>query len=284
MSKENNKNKVATYETKASKKSYIVIILCVVIAIAAIATGLLIWNNNNKKEEANKDEQKSSQTVENKNDKESDVNKEKKDMNNNEEIINPVVTMKIKDYGTVKIELYPNVAPNTVKNFISLINEKYYNGLTFHRIIDGFMIQGGDKAGTGSGETDFTIPGEFAINKFNNNLKHTKGVISMARADYSNVGKPTEGYNSASTQFFIMLEDNRNLDGLYASFGKVTEGMEIIEKIGKVETDANDKPKKAVIIETITVDTFGKDYGEPERLEPFDINAYVNELRRQSLL
>lgn len=277
MSKE---NKAVTYETKANKKNYIIIILCIVIAIAVIATGLIIWNN--KKEETNKAEQKSSQTVENKDDKENDINnnesKEKEDMNNNEEIINPVVTMKIKDYGTVKIELYPNVAPNTVKNFISLINEKYYDGLTFHRIIDGFMIQGGDKAGTGSGETDFTIPGEFAINKFNNNLKHTKGVISMARADYAQWGKPTEGYNSAATQFFIMLEDTTSLDGLYASFGKVTEGMDIIEKIGKVSTDANDRPKKAVIIESITVDTFGKDYGEPERLEPFDITSYVNQL------
>lgn len=278
MSKENNTNKAVTYETKASKKSYIVIILCVVIAIAVIVTGLLIWNNNNKKEEANKDEQKSSQMVENKDNKENDENKEKEDMNNNEEIINPVVTMKIKDYGTVKIELYPNVAPNTVKNFISLINEKYYNGLTFHRIIDGFMIQGGDKAGTGSGETDFTIPGEFLANNYRNNLKHTKGVISMARADYTGYGKTTEGYNSAATQFFIMLEDIESLDGLYASFGKVTEGMEIIEKIGKVQTDANDKPKKAVIMESVTVDTFGKDYGEPERLEPFDIRAYVNQL------
>lgn len=279
MSKE---NKTVTYETKASKKSYIVIILCVVIAIAVIATGLVIWNN--KKEEVNKDEQISSQKVENKDNKENNANKENEDMNNNEEIINPVVTMKIKDYGTVKIELYPNVAPNTVKNFISLINEKYYDGLTFHRIIDGFMIQGGDKTGSSSGETDFTIQGEFSINKFNNNLTHAKGVISMARADYTAYGKATEGYNSAATQFFIMLEDNRNLDGLYAAFGKVTEGIEIIEKIGKVQTDANDKPITDVVMESVTVDTFGKDYGEPERLEPFDIMAYINELRRQGYL
>lgn len=269
MNKYNNTNKAVTYETKASKKGYIVIILCVVIviAIAVIATGLVIWNKTQEK--TNQDNQFSNEKVEN------NENKENEDMNNNEEIINPVVTMKIKDYGTVKIELYPEVAPNTVKNFISLINERYYDGLTFHRIIDRFMIQGGDKSGTGAGETDFTIQGEFSANKYKNNLKHEKGVISMARRDYTYYGKATEGYNSAATQFFIMLEDTESLDGLYASFGKVTEGMDIIEKIGKVKTDANDKPTTDVIIDSVTVDTFGKDYGNPERLEPFDINAYL---------
>lgn len=276
MNKENNTNKAVTYETKNNKKSYIVIVLCVIIAIAVIATGLIIWNN--RKEETNKDKQFSNEKVESQDNKVNEENKENEDMNNNEETKNPIVTMKIKDYGTVKIELYPNVAPNTVKNFISLINEKYYDGLTFHRIIDGFMIQGGDKAGTGSGETDFTIPGEFLVNNYRNDLKHTKGVISMARRDYNIEGLREKGYDSAATQFFIMLEDITSLDGLYASFGKVTEGIDIIEKIGKVSTDANDRPKKAVIIESITVDTFGKDYGEPERLEPFDITSYVNQL------
>lgn len=273
MNKENNTNKAVTYETKPKSKMYLVIIFAIVIVIAVIATGLIIWNN--RKEETNKDKQISNEKVENQDNKVNDVNKEKEDMNNNEEIKNPIVTMKIKNYGTVKIELYPDVAPNTVKNFISLINERYYDGLTFHRIIDRFMIQGGDKSGTGAGETDFTIPGEFSANKYKNNLKHEKGVISMARRDYTYYGKATEGYNSAATQFFIMLEDTESLDGLYASFGKVTEGMDIIEEIGKVKTDANDKPTTDVIIDSITVDTFGKDYGNPERLEPFDINAYL---------
>lgn len=273
---------------KSKKTAIIIGIIVAIIAVIAIVAIVII--NNNSEEEKTTDkfdkqtaqENKQNEEEENKNNVgvgvPDDPLKENEDMND-DETKNPIVTMKIKDYGTVKIELYPDVAPNTVANFISLIKERYYDGLTFHRIIDGFMIQGGDKAGTGSGETDFTIPGEFSQNKYKNNLKHTKGVISMARADYSSVGKTTEGYNSAATQFFIMLEDNRSLDGLYAAFGKVTEGMDIIEKIGKVDTDSNDKPKKAVVIESVTVDTFGKDYGEPERLEPFDINAYIESLR-----
>lgn len=277
MNKEDNANKSATYETKADKKKYIIIVLCVLAIIAVAAAGLVAWNNN--KEKADQNKQISNGEVENKGNienKENNVNKENENMNNNEEVENPIVTMKVKDYGTVKIELYPDIAPNTVKNFISLINEKYYDGLTFHRIMDGFMIQGGDKSGTGSGQTDFTIPGEFSENNFANNLSHTKGVISMARRDYTYFGKTTEGYNSAATQFFIMLEDTPSLDGLYAPFGKVIEGIDIIEKIGKVETDSNDRPKKTVIIESMTVDTFGKVYGEPERLEPFDITPYLN--------
>lgn len=254
MSKEDNTNKAVTYETKANKKNYIIIILCVITVIAVATAGLVAWSN----------------------DKGNDVNKENEDMNNNEEIKNPIVTMKVKDYGTVKIELYPDIAPNTVKNFISLINEKYYDGLTFHRIVDGFMIQGGDKSGTGSGQTDFTIPGEFSENNFTNNLTHAKGVISMARRDYTYFGKTTEGYNSAATQFFIMLEDNPGLDGLYAPFGRVIDGIDLIERIGKVETGSNDRPKETVIIESMTVNTFGEDYGEPERLVPFDITPYLN--------
>ncbi len=270
MNKEGNTNKSATYETKADKKNYIIIILCVLAIISGAVAGLVAWNNN--KEKTDQNEQISKEEVENIESKENNVNEENENMNNNEEGKNPVVTMKIKNYGTVKIELYPDIAPNTVKNFISLINEKYYDGLTFHRIIDGFMIQGGDKSGTGSGQTDFTIPGEFSENDFANNLTHSKGVISMARRDYTYYGKIKEGYDSAATQFFIMLEDTPSLDGLYASFGKVISGMDIIERIGKVKTDSNDRPKETVIIESMTVDTFGKDYGEPERLEPFDIS------------
>lgn len=273
MSKEDNTNKSVTYETKGIRKRYVAIIICILI-IVAVGVGLVIWNNNKKEETTDKSDK---QTVQdNKENRLNDVNKENEDMNNNEEIKNPIVTMKVKDYGIVKIELYPEIAPNTVKNFISLINEKYYDGLTFHRIVDGFMIQGGDKAGTGYGETDFTIPGEFSVNNFANNLTHAKGVISMARRDYNIEGLREKGYDSAATQFFIMLEDNPGLDGLYAPFGRVIDGIDLIERIGKVETGSNDRPKETVIIESMTVNTFGKDYGEPERLIPFDIQAYLN--------
>lgn len=267
---------------KSKKIAIIIGIVVAIIAVIAIVAVVVLNNNSEEEETTDKsDKQTVQDNKENKQNKEEENNDNEKDKENedmNDEAKNPIVTMKIKDYGTVKIELYPDVAPNTVANFISLIKERYYDGLTFHRIIDGFMIQGGDKAGSSSGETDFTIPGEFSANKYKNNLKHEKGVISMARRDYTGYGKTTEGYNSAATQFFIMLEDTESLDGLYASFGKVTEGIDIIEKIGKVDTDSNDKPKKAVVIESVTVDTFGKDYGEPERLEPFDINAYIMDL------
>lgn len=265
------------------KSKKIAIIIGVIVAIIAViaVTVVAILNNNSKEEETEKQQDKETvqedNNKENKENKEDEEDKEKENMEN-EEVKNPVVTMKIKDYGTVEIELYPDVAPNTVANFISLVEEGYYDGLIFHRIIDGFMVQGGDKEGTGLGEAGFTIPGEFSKNKYKNNLKHTKGVISMARADYTSYGKATEGYNSAATQFFIMLEDNKSLDGLYAAFGKVTKGMEVIEKMGKVDTNQNDRPLNPPVIEKATVETFGKDYGEPERLEPFDIKGYIYSL------
>lgn len=166
------------------------------------------------------------------------------------DIPNPVATMEVEDYGTVKIELYPDKAPNTVANFIRLANRGFYNGLTFHRTIPDFMIQGGDKAGNGSGspslsdiednvteDEEYNIPGEFIANGYTeNNLKHTKGVISMARTDYSSISSiASYGYNSAGSQFFIMTEDNSSLDGLYAAFGKVIEGMDVVEKIADVD-------------------------------------------------
>lgn len=207
--------------------------------------------------------------------------------------------MEIADYGTVKLELYPEYAPNTVTNFVKLVQEGYYDGLTFHRTIPEFMIQGGDKDGTGAGKTDFTIPGEFAANGYKNTLKHEKGVISMARADYTSYGLAEEGYNSAATQFFIMTEDSQNLDGYYAAFGKVIEGQEIVDKISNVEvvyrsenlaegeeapkdeegnTINSDLPVNPPVITKITVDTFGVDYGEPTRQEPFDLNQYFMNL------
>ena len=169
---------------------------------------------------------------------------------------NPLVTMEIENYGTVKMELYPNIAPNTVANFVSLINDGFYDGNNFHRLAKGFVLQGGDPSGNGTGGPGYTIKGEFSKNDFVNNLSHSEGVISMARAT---------SYDSAGSQFFIVLSDEAkySLDGLYASFGKVTEGMEIIKKIeneAEVEDEETGKLKENIKITKMTVDTFGKEY------------------------
>lgn len=166
----------------------------------------------------------------------------------------PIATIDIEGYGEVKAELYPETAPNTVNNFIALANSGFYDNLKFHRIIKDFMIQGGDPEGNGTGGPGYKIDGEFTSNGFANNLKHTKGVLSMARA---------QDPNSAGSQFFIMTGDAPHLDGQYAAFGKVISGMDIIEKVGNVETKANDAPKKDVVIKSIKVDTKGQDYKEP---------------------
>lgn len=169
----------------------------------------------------------------------------------------PVATIEFKDFGSVDIELYPHIAPSTVNNFISLANIGFYDGLTFHRIIKDFMIQGGDPDGTGMGGPGYSIKGEFTNNKFENDLAHTEGVISMARS---------QSKNSAGSQFFIVTKDAPHLDGQYASFGKVINGMDIIHEIENVETDGNDKPIKNVIIESVKVDTKGVDYKEPDKM------------------
>lgn len=214
-------------------------------------------------------------------------------------IQNPIATMEIEGLGTIKIELYPEMAPNTVTNFIKLANHGFYNGLTFHRTIPGFMIQGGDKEGTGSGSvslsdledgkenTKYTIKGEFIANGYSKNtLKHEEGVISMARSDYSSLSSSLtkEGYNSAGSQFFIMTDTNSSLNGLYAAFGKVIEGMDIVHKIEEVEVvtrDSNaseglDKPVNPPVIKSISIETFGVDYGMPETSEPFDIQSWFS--------
>ena len=209
---------------------------------------------------------------------------------------NPIATMEIEGYGTVKIELYPDMAPNTVANFINLANRGYYNGLTFHRTIPDFMIQGGDKAGDGTGsvyysdlkdegeEKAYTIKGEFIANGFKKNtLRHEEGVISMARGDYSTYGLTTEGYNSAGSQFFIMTGDNSSLNGLYSAFGKVIEGMDVVHQIENVEvvtrdssaTEGLDKPVNPPVITSITVETFGVDYGMPEVQDAFDVQNWL---------
>ena len=170
---------------------------------------------------------------------------------------NPIVTITMETGDVIKAELYPEIAPVSVNNFISLINKGFYNGLIFHRVIRGFMIQGGCPNGNGMGGPGYTIPGEFTKNDFENNLKHTKGVLSMARA---------MDPNSAGSQFFIMHETSPHLDGSYAAFGKVTEGMEVVDKIAAVRTDRNDRPMEDQKIATMTVDTFGVEYPEPEKI------------------
>ena len=228
------------------------------------------------------------------------------------EVKNPIATMEVEGYGTIKIELYPDKAPNTVANFIRLANRGFYNGLTFHRTMPDFVIQGGDKSGDGTGspslsdimddvteDKEYNIPGEFIANGYtSNNIKHEKGVISMARSDYSYYSSSltTQGYNSAGSQFFIMTEDNSYLDGTYAAFGKVIEGMDVVEKIGNTEvyyrdselgedetaptdengeTIASDTPKVAPVITSLSVETYGIDYGVPETNDVFDYYTWL---------
>lgn len=168
---------------------------------------------------------------------------------------NPIITITMKDGGTIRLELYPDVAPNTVNNFISLVNKKYYDGLIFHRVINGFMIQGGCPNGTGMGGPGYGIKGEFSQNGVENTLKHTEGVLSMARA---------MDPNSAGSQFFIMHKNAPHLDGGYAAFGKVIEGMDIVNKIAETATDYNDRPLEKQVMASVTVETFGVEYPEPE--------------------
>ena len=223
---------------------------------------------------------------------------------------NPIATMEIENYGTIKIELYPDEAPNTVTNFIKLANNGFYDGLTFHRTMPDFMIQGGDPNGDGSGSPKlkdldeskenktYSIKGEFIANKVNNKLKLEKGVLAMARSDYSSISNSlaTEGYNSGGGQFFITTQDKTSLDGLYAGFGKVIEGLDVVDKIANIEvyyrsselgegeeapkdedgnSIASDTPKEKPVITSIRVETFGVDYGMPETLEPFDYMTWM---------
>ena len=173
---------------------------------------------------------------------------------------NPIVTFTMKNGDTFKAELYPEIAPQSVNNYISLIKKGFYNGLIFHRVIRGFMIQGGDPQGTGMGGPGYCIKGEFASNGFKNNLKHTEGVLSMARSMHP---------NSAGSQFFIMHKNSPHLDGDYAAFGKIIEGMDIINKIAEVPTNYNDRPLEDQVMESVTVDCFGVEYPEPKKMREF---------------
>ena len=181
----------------------------------------------------------------------------KKDNKEEPAVQNPVATITMKDGGVMKLELYPDVAPNTVNNFISLANSGFYDGLTFHRVIANFMIQGGDPMGNGSGDPGYSIKGEFSSNGFQNDLKHTRGVISMARA---------KDPDSAGSQFFIMHADAPHLDGEYAAFGMLTEGFTELDKIAMSKTDYYDMPLTPVVIDTIRVETFGAEYPAPETI------------------
>ncbi len=222
------------------------------------------------------------------------------------EVENPIVTMEVENFGTITIELYPDKAPETVKNFIALVNNGFYDGLTFHRIIEDFMIQGGDQNGDGTGaatlgdlygtddDTEYCITGEFVANGYTqNDLNLTEGVIAMARSDYTSYSSSltTESYNSATSQFFIMTSDEyTSLSGLYAGFGKVIDGMDVVKAIAAVEvtSDSDDDddssssevstPVEDVIITSVTVDTKGVDYGYPETLEPFSYLQWLYSL------
>ena len=177
----------------------------------------------------------------------------------NAETDNPVATITVKDFGTITVELYYDKAPNTVKNFIYLANKGFYDGLTFHRVIEGFMIQGGCPNGNGTGEPGYSIKGEFSSNGFDtNDLKHVRGTISM--------GRTMQSYDSAGSQFFICQENYSYGDGDYAAFGMVTDGMDVVDSIASVDTDSSNKPVKDVIIESVTVDTKGLSYDEPETI------------------
>lgn len=216
------------------------------------------------------------------------------------EVKNPVATMEVENFGTIKIELYPEQAPETVANFIALANREFYDGLTFHRVVKDFMIQGGDKKGTGSGsaelsdlkdggeEKDYSIKGEFVANGVNNTLKFDEGVIGMARNDYTQYSSSLkeESYNSGSSQFFIMTKANTSLNGYYTAFGKVIEGMDVVHKIEEVEVKAADNssesgntevstPVNTVKITSVKVETNGVDYGLPETLTPFDYTSWM---------
>lgn len=216
------------------------------------------------------------------------------------EVKNPVATMEVENFGTIKIELYPEQAPETVANFITLANRGFYDGLTFHRVVKDFMIQGGDKKGTGSGsaelsdlkddgeEKEYSIKGEFVSNGVNNTLKFDEGVIGMARNDYTQYSSSLkeESYNSGSSQFFIMTKANTSLNGYYTAFGKVIEGMDVVHKIEEVEVKAADDssesgntevstPVETVKISSVKVETNGVDYGLPETLTPFDYTSWL---------
>ncbi len=215
------------------RNSKLNIILLILIVIVVMALGFQMFTNNKNSQEKGRSS--------------------KVDITQN-----PVVTIKMENGNEIKVELYPNIVPNTVNNFISLVKSGFYNGTIFHRVIPGFMIQGGDPDGTGMGGPGYSIKGEFSGNGFTNELKHTKGVLSMARSQHP---------DSAGSQFFLMVADATHLDGQYAAFGKVISGIEEADKIVSVDKNFRDRPKEDQKMAEVTVETFGVEYPEPEKIE-----------------
>lgn len=211
--------------------------------ILVVATAFLIWDQGITKQDQGQTQSEPNQTL------------EEKGENN---MTNPVVTIEMENGNLIKVELYPEVAPNTVNNFISLVQKGFYDGTIFHRVIPGFMIQGGDPEGTGMGGPGYSIKGEFKANGFDNDLKHSRGVISMARSQHP---------DSAGSQFFIMVADAPHLDRQYAAFGKVIDGMDEVDRIVSVDRNRNDRPNEEQKMKKVTVDTHGIDYPEPEKIQ-----------------
>lgn len=290
-----NKNDVnkenRSIDKKDKKKIIYLVIGIVLILIIAISISMALKNNKTKE---------TSQNMELSNNTETTVTEENNDMQveNNTNNENPIATMEVKDYGTIKIELYYKDAPNTVKNFIALANNGFYDNLKFHRIIKDFVVQGGDKNGDGTGnaslsainneikqgsseDKEYTIKGEFSKNGVTNNIKFEKGTIAMARADYSGISASIaqEGYNSASSQFFISTSDSVNqssLDGEYAAFGKVIEGFDVLDKLNNVKVSSDEStPVDPPVITNIRVNTNNKQYELPNTQDVFDIEEYI---------
>ena len=241
------------------KKSFAIKSIALAVVVLLLTTCMIGCGKNNSGVNSNSSKSNSSSSVDKNNSASSEVelkSEPQADVVASAENL-PIVTMNVKNYGTMTFELYPSVAPNTVNNFISLINKGLYNNLTFHRIISNFMVQGGDPKGDGTGGPDYSIKGEFAQNKIENKLKHKVGVLSMARS---------QSNDSAGSQFFIMTKDTPSLDGQYAAFGRIISGLDVLTKIKNVKTGSNDKTVDKVIIESVTVDTKGVEYKEPETL------------------
>lgn len=247
------------------------LLLAVMLVIVSTGCGAYKSNENNKpgsgspsnqSDQIKDQEPDTSKAPEATKEPEDDAVQETEPENDEPELLgadkHPVVTIEMSNDKIIKAELYPEVAPNTVSNFISLIQSGFYDGLMFHRVIPGFMIQGGDPQGNGTGGPGYSIPGEFTENGFTNKLKHTRGVLSMARS-----GMP----DSAGSQFFIMVDDAPYLDKLYASFGMVTEGMDVVDEIVNQDRDAGDKPLEPLAMKKVTVDTLGMTFGEPVKVE-----------------
>lgn len=231
------------------KKSYLVTILSILILTTLVACG----DTDNSESTETDETPVETETVPEASEEDED-DSETVDGYFPEVSENPVVTIVMETDEEITIELFPNYAPNTVANFISLINQEFYDGLIFHRVIDGFMIQGGDPLGTGLGGPDYAIAGEFTTNGFENPINHERGIISMARS---------QSRDSAGSQFFIVHQDAEHLDGQYASFGEVIEGMDVVDRIATVDKNQTDKPLDDEVMRTVTVETFGVDYPDP---------------------